>query len=71
MNPELKQALNQTLIDGLTPRMKETIDRLLGRGFSKLSVMTTVTAMANKAAGDDQNKGKLIIAAVEAYLNSK
>lgn len=68
---ELKRALNQTLIDGLTPTMKETIDRLLTRGASKVGVLSVVTTMANKAAGGDPNKGKLTIAAVEAYLETK
>lgn len=71
MMSELKTALDQTLIDSLPKGLKDVIDRFLARGASKVGILSVVRVMIAKAAGGDPNKGKLVEAAVEAYLETK
>jgi hypothetical protein len=70
MANDLNRLVDDTLIAGLPPGLKDAIDRLLARGMSRLSILTAVRAMAAKAAGGDPNKGRLTVAAVEAYLDA-
>lgn len=68
---ELRRAVNDTLINSLSPSLKASIDRLLARGLNKAGVMEFVKASAGRAADGDANKGKLVVLAVEAYLATK
>lgn len=68
---DLNKAMDRLLIDGLPAGLKASIDRLLARGLSKFSIAEAVRVTALRAAGSDPDKGKLTMAAVEAYLKTK
>lgn len=69
----VKSALDKTLIDGLRPELKDTIDRLIARGMSKRAVLEIVrVTIARATRGSmDVDRGKLTYAAIEAYLAGK
>lgn len=71
MRDELRRVVDAVLIDGLPASLKESIDRLLAAGEPKERIMETIRAAAGRAAGGDPNKGRLTVAAAEAYLESK
>ncbi len=73
MSDELSKAVDEVLIDSMAPGLKAAIDRLLARGVNREGIMAFCKASADREAVrlGDPNRGKLTVAAIEAYLDSK
>jgi hypothetical protein len=66
----LEHAARRILLDGLSAGLKAAVDGFLVRGASKPAVLAIVKSNIAKARQHPE-QGKLTLAAVEAYLETK
>lgn len=68
---ELRAGIDETLVEWLPAGLKAAIDDALAEGADPGAVLVVVRRKVERIAAGDPNKGRLTLAAVEAYLESR
>lgn len=68
MSEDLESAVNRALTENLSPRLKESVESLRRKGYSKADIFHLISSCVDSLGS--RNSGKLTLMAVEAFLDT-